>query len=535
MAPGDTVPRGAPDATHHQQIQKRSYDLLKAARERAQQKRQYDSGRSRQILSEECLRRMGFSPREEQLDLAECMLLGLDAASIAGTGWGKTLPFVLPLLVPESKGKIIIIVSPLNALEADQAARFCKMGISATALNGTTCTPEVLRNVERGQYSVLVTGPKLLVETDGAVRALLKNTRFGKKILGLIIDEAHCISQWGGEFRPEYAKLDVIRAMLPLNVCVHLTSATMPPVVFTEALKTLCIIPETCFILNLGNDRPNITWEVRYMSAGKSDLEALSFLVPNPAENIIRLPKTMVFFDDIFLSMKAWRWFLNQLPPTLHRRVKCYHSRRTDLAKQITMYDFTHGEIDILFTTEAAGMATTTHCALSQGCDIPDIVHTVQFMAPESLSIWIQRAGRAGRRSGMQARATLLVQPSVFQEIGKKTRKEGEPIVYKKEIEPGLRTWVDAPLEQCRRDVADEYFDNPPRQVGMYQEWRGRTWETYYSRKPFGPPAILPDPVITHLATRTTYRSTDDLSQLKWALYKRYGCEILQLLEALDK
>ena len=111
---------GSSREERHREVRTRSYNLLQAARIKAKDKRRYDSARSRQVMVEECQKRVGLSPRSEQLDLAECMLLGLDAASIAGTGWGKTLPFVLPLFVPESKGRIIIIVSPLNALEADQ-------------------------------------------------------------------------------------------------------------------------------------------------------------------------------------------------------------------------------------------------------------------------------------------------------------------------------------------------------------------------------------------------------------------------------
>ena len=69
---------------------------------------------------------------------------------------------------------------------------------------------------------------------------------------------------------------------------------------------------------------------------------------------------------------------------------------------------------------------------------------------------------------GSQARAILLLQPTVFQEKGKTTRAAGDPIVYVKELEEGLRKWVDAPVERCRRDVADEYFDNPPGREGAF-------------------------------------------------------------------
>jgi len=84
----------------------------------------------------------------------------------------------------------------------------------------------------------------------------------------------------------------------------------------------------------------------------------------------------------------------------------------------------------------------------------------VQFMVPDSLSIWKQRAGRAGRHKDMTARAVLLVQPTVFQERGRTTRKPSDVIVYVKDVEEGLRRWIET--KGCRRDVADEYFDNPP-------------------------------------------------------------------------
>ncbi|KAI0363574.1 P-loop containing nucleoside triphosphate hydrolase protein [Pilatotrama ljubarskyi] len=453
------VPSDNARASSHTEARKQSYTLLDEARAKAQTKKKYNSAATRQLMVEECQRRTGLTPYPEQLDLAECILLGLDTTSIAGTGWGKTLPFVLPLFVPQSRGKIIIIVSPLNALEADQAERFRKMKISAAAVNGDTHTKELHEKIAKGQYSILVIGPKLLVDRQSTFRPLLSDAKFTKRVLGLIVDEAHCITQWGSDFRPEYSQLDAIRALLPLNTAVCAFSATMNPPALAQTRKTLHIAAHRSFHLNLGNDRCNITWEVRYMTAAKSDLEALAFLLPEDASSLTRLPKAMIFFDDIMVSMKAQRWLMERLPPALRGRVKVYNSRRSLLAKERTMRGFRNGSVDYLLTTEAAGM----------GCDIPDIALVVQFMAPDSLSVWIQRAGRAGRRADIQARAVLLIQPSVFQEKGKQSRREGEAVVYVKEIEDGLRLWVETPPERCRRDVADEYFDNPPKRKRTYQ------------------------------------------------------------------
>ncbi len=133
MAPSVCMPDTSPSATYrpenldppvlpHEVIRRRSYKNLHEARAKCKETRKYNTETAWRIMAEECRRRTGLTPYAEQLDLAECMLLGLDATSIAGTGWGKTLTFLLPLFVPESKGKIVVIVSPLNALETDQVS-----------------------------------------------------------------------------------------------------------------------------------------------------------------------------------------------------------------------------------------------------------------------------------------------------------------------------------------------------------------------------------------------------------------------------
>lgn len=202
---------------------------------------------------------------------------------------------------------------------------------------------------------MIAVGPKLLVGQDSPVRSLFSQSHFNKKVLGLVIDEAHCISQWGGEFRPEYSELSTVRGLLSPQTSVHATSATMPPLVLDHTMKSLLINPFTSFLLVLGNDRRNITRRVFYMKAGKSDLDCLDFLIPKDGQPT-SLTKTMIFFDDIFQSMKARRWLLERLPEGFDEHVKNYNARRSDLARSLVMQGYQRGTIDVLLTAEAAGM-----------------------------------------------------------------------------------------------------------------------------------------------------------------------------------
>ena len=104
----------------HQLAKKLSYDLLNKARADAASENEYDSLATRKLMEDECRKWTRLTPRPEQLDVAESILLGLDCTVIAPTGWGKTLPFVLPLFATENK--TVIVISPLNVLEADQVS-----------------------------------------------------------------------------------------------------------------------------------------------------------------------------------------------------------------------------------------------------------------------------------------------------------------------------------------------------------------------------------------------------------------------------
>ncbi|KAJ7440733.1 P-loop containing nucleoside triphosphate hydrolase protein [Mycena latifolia] len=444
----------------HLRDAERSAKLLQKARDDANKTRDkgYCSAAVRaKIRNEFAACNPGKTAHTWQVDIGEALELGLDCSLLAGTGSGKTMPFVMPLF--SQPDKIVIIISPLNALEEDQAKRFQEMGISAAAINGDTYNDEIHKEIEALKKNVIITSPNMCLKHD-RFRRLLSNPKFADKIAAFVIDEAHCITQWGDRFRTEYAALGTLRAFVPVHVPFLVASATLPPPVLAQVRQTMHIRADNSYHVNLGMDRPNIAWVCRKMQGAKSDLEALDFLIPAhaPGDEDFELTQTMVFFNDINLSLDALEHLRAQLPDSMKDQIAAYSSRRTTRAKRRVMEEFRRGKIKILLTTEAAGM----------GCDMPYIEQVVQFMVPSSLSVWMQRAGRAGRIFTIFSRAILLVQPSVFQEV--KTKKgvpipESEGTVYRKDVEEGLRNWIET--KECRRDVIDEYFDSGVARKGI--------------------------------------------------------------------
>ncbi|KAJ7729256.1 P-loop containing nucleoside triphosphate hydrolase protein [Mycena maculata] len=413
--------------------------LLQKARKEARKSRNYQSAPTRaKIRTDFRERNKGMDAHKWQVDFGKALHLGLDCTMIAGTGMGKTMPFVMPLFV--ELDKMIIIISPLNALEVDQALRFQKMGLSAVTVNGDTYSIDIHKEIQEFKHRIIITSLDMCLKHD-KFRQLLSTPAFAKWIAAFVIDEAHCISQWGDDFRPEYAELGTLYVFVPLKVPFLIASATLPP-------------GYTSYTVDLGTDCPNIAWLVQHMNGAKTDIEALEFLIsPHESEeDDVELIQSMVFFDNISLCMDALKHLRERLPQKARGQIAIYHSRRSKRSKHIIMAKFRSGEIKILLTMEAAGM----------GCDISHIEQVVEFLVPSSLSIWMQRAGRAGHNFLIAARAVLLVQPSMFQKVnpkkGEPPLKEGDPAIFKKAIVEGLRAWIET--KECWREVADEYFDN---------------------------------------------------------------------------
>ncbi|TFY55114.1 hypothetical protein EVJ58_g8451 [Rhodofomes roseus] len=616
-----------PPPIHCQSSNLKFDDALTIARAAAHKSRGYDSEGTRQKIKELSVEAFGGKePYGWQVDVCEAILLGLDCIVIAGTGAGKTVPFAMPLLLDETKKKLVVVISPLNELERDQAERFRTMGLTATAINKEEYSDRLHKEIERGEYRMLLTGPEMALEHKRFSK-LLRSPSFAKNIAAIVIDEAHCISQWGDSFRKKYAELGRLRALVPMSVPFLATSATLPPAALADVQAKLSFHLNSTFFVNLGNDRTNITPLVVQMKGGAGDLAALDFAVREALAGD-PLVKTLIFFNTRELAMRACHHLKTLLPDAYKGKIDFLHALRGDDTKREVMQRFRNDELSILCATEAAGM----------GLDISNIRRVIQFMVPTSLSQWFQRYGRAGR-DGLPAVAILLVEQSVFKKVkprgvareanevkreANEDHVEAEDLdvedgaendgdndlgvqpaestkdsvdnndtkVFQKQVECGLRTWLEAP--DCRRTVANAYFNNPRnereaednmlkllksirlRETGdrlvesavkieesepglagaatgkrpaarqkerfkyVYNAalaWRRLCWRRDYSICVWGPEALLSDKTASKIVRATAIQTLGDLttSVPEWCFAKKHGEELLQTILSADE
>ncbi|KAL1671654.1 P-loop containing nucleoside triphosphate hydrolase protein [Schizophyllum commune] len=463
---------------HHATNNARSAGNLRAARERAAKKSKYDSAAVRAELARLFRETWGYDARDWQLDITEAILLGLDCLLIAGTGAGKTMPFMLPLKY-DARGTILVI-SPLKILQQDQADRFKVAGIPAVPVNEDTWS-DIKSDLEAQKFRAILTSPEMCLESAG-FRKFLASPEFQRNLRAVAIDEAHCITQWGGDFRKHYAMLHKVRSLFPARVPFLAATATLPPKARDEVCTELHIDLDDAFFLNLGNDRPNITQEVRFVDSAH-DYAALADLLPTNATTPDEIPKTIIFVNSRIGAQEAAREIRALFPSQLQDHIDYLHAIRTGSAKRRIMQRFREGKIRILIATEAAGM----------GADIPDVMLVIQLGIPGSLAIYLQRAGRAVRVPTLQGRAIILAEKSAFtlqnkRQTGRdpKSQIPGEPPpsaepedalegaadegttapgrtqVWGKQCDPVLRDYITSKV--CRRTVMDLYFDNPSRQ-----------------------------------------------------------------------
>lgn len=303
-----------------------------------------------------------------QTDVIETLAQGRDALVLMPTGGGKSLCYQIPALMREG---VTIVVSPLIALMADQVAGLEELGISAAYLNSTLSWPQqrdVQRQLAAGSIKLLYVAPERLVMP--ATIELLKRIKIGL----FAIDEAHCVSMWGHDFRPEYGALSILRELWPEVPRVALT-ATADLNTRREIVEKLLIDPKE-FVASF--DRPNI----RYRVAEKG----------KPAETLRELVDFIKeeHAGDTGIVYCMYRATTEDVAKTLCNhgiRALAYHGGMSHEDRTANLETFLREDGVVMVATIAFGM----------GIDKPDVRFVAHLDMPKSIENYFQETGRAGR------------------------------------------------------------------------------------------------------------------------------------------
>ncbi|KAF9549257.1 hypothetical protein CPC08DRAFT_823451 [Agrocybe pediades] len=312
----------------------------------------------------------------------------------------------MPLLFNE--GGIKIIITSLNILGDQNVSQLASLGIKGINLTGANSTDKVFKDIEQGLYRVLVVSPERIL-SDSRFDTLWSSKRFCARLFNISVDEAHCIADWGAEFRPKYAELGRLRWVIPSSVRFHAVSATMPAPTLRNVMDKLQMRKEETHITHLSNDRPNIHLIVKEMKYSASSMKDLLTLLKYTEGS--RPPKFLVFTNKRSETEEAVKAEWKDIPEELRSKIRWFHSGMSAEFREAEIKKLKDGEIWGMICTDAAGM----------GLDIPDIELVVQWRFVPSLCTLFQRLGRAARGPKTRGNAIYFVEAQYFDGNQKKT------------------------------------------------------------------------------------------------------------------
>src|SRR5882724_2943960 len=362
--------------------------------------------------------------RPLQREIVQDALDGHDVFVLMPTGGGKSLCFQLPALMRDG---LTIVVSPLIALMKDQVDALQTSGIPATYLNSTLDREEAMarwRGLHRGEYRMLYVAPERLMLNTFLERALNWN------IAQFAIDEAHCISEWGHDFRPEYRELKKLRDHFPDAPVMALT-ATATERVRADVIKELTLRDPRAYVASF--NRPNLTYRVIPKTTAYEQL--LAFIRSRPNDSGIIYCASRKSTESVARN-------LNEDSVS----AKPYHAGLTNVERTRHQDAFLRDDLHVITATIAFGM----------GINKPNVRFVVHYDLPKNLESYYQETGRAGR-DGLPSECVLLFSPG---DVAKQLhfideKSESEARIARDQLRQMVHY---AETRECRRATLLRYF-----------------------------------------------------------------------------